>query len=112
MSRIVEVYSALNAPEAHLLVSLLLEHQIQGRVVGEALAGGAGELPVGHTSAPRIWVHEEHAEQAKQLIEEWRISKASAPESTAWDCPECNSEVDAGFDVCWNCEASRAPMAN
>ena len=92
MAKIVEVYSARDAAEAHLLVAMLAEHEIDGRVVGESLANGAGELPVGYTCAPRIWVREEHAAAAKELMRAWERRQSAPADDTnpGWTCSNCN----------------------
>ncbi|MEX0724616.1 MAG: DUF2007 domain-containing protein [Planctomycetaceae bacterium] len=32
-----------------------------------------------------------------------------APETPAWRCGSCGSDVDAGFAVCWSCDNSYSP---
>jgi hypothetical protein len=74
--RVVEVCSAANPFEAQLLGELLEEHGIRSRVVGDLLGSVAGSLPLGATTAPRIWVREGDAGRAREIIEE----RASQPQ--------------------------------
>ncbi len=68
--RVVEVYSAANGLEAHSLRMILEERGIRAEVVGEELQTGAGDLPLGQTLAPRIWVREGDAGRAREIIAE------------------------------------------
>lgn len=69
--RVVEVYAAANAIEAHELCAVLAEEGIQSQVVGEQLGGAAGCLPLGEAIAPRIWVREADAARSRKIINEW-----------------------------------------
>jgi hypothetical protein len=69
--RVVEIYAAANAIEAHALCAVLAEEAIQAQIVGEQLGNAAGCLPLGETLAPRIWVREGDATRAREIIEEW-----------------------------------------
>jgi hypothetical protein len=68
--RIVELCAAANEVEAHALCALLEEAGIRWRIVGETLGNAAGGLPLGDTIAPRIWVREEDAARAREIIDE------------------------------------------
>jgi hypothetical protein len=68
--RIVELCSAANAVEANAIRSLLEEEGIQTCVVGDSLGNAAGGLPLGETTAPRIWVREKDAARAREVIDE------------------------------------------
>ena len=67
--RIVELCSAANAVEAYAIRSLLEEEGIQTCVVGDFLGNAAGGLPLGETTAPRIWVREKDAARAREVID-------------------------------------------
>ena len=110
-SDVVEVYSAANLPEAHQVKNLLQDEGIQARVVGEALQTGAGELPIGWTTAPRLWVAQADCERARQIIDEWEQERQAGkpiPSSPPWVCPHCDEEVPGEFDICWNCQSTKA----
>jgi hypothetical protein len=68
--RIVELCAAASAVEAHALCALFEEAGIRCRIVGETLGNAAGGLPLGETIAPRIWVREEDAARAREIIDE------------------------------------------
>ncbi|MFK7821487.1 MAG: DUF2007 domain-containing protein [Planctomycetaceae bacterium] len=111
MSKLIEVYSAANSPEAHLLVSRLADDGIPARIVGEALGTGAGELPVGYATSPRIWVHEEHAERARDLVLDWEEERKDSRPEPSWKCPACAADVDGSFQICWSCQQWREDVA-
>src|SRR5689334_5822771 len=107
---IVEVYAAANTPQAYLVKAALADAGIEAQVVGDMLQGAAGDIPLGLVSAPRIWVTEEHAEAAKQVVAAWEVACAQdrpVVEKTTWKCPGCGTEVEGDFDVCWNCQHAR-----
>ena len=99
--KIVEVYSAGNAPDAHMVQQMLENTGIESRIVGELLGGGIGELPLGEVTTPRVWVHADQAAAARAAINEWEAHRKS--DTPGWTCPQCDAEVDAGFDICWKC---------
>ncbi len=68
--RIVELCSAASAAEAYALRALLEEADIRCRVVGDSLGNAAGGLPLGEATSPRIWVWEEDAARAREIIDE------------------------------------------
>jgi len=76
--RVVEVYSAANGVEAHGLRAVLEERRIRTEVVGETLRTAAGDLPLGQSLAPRIWVREGDARRAREIIEQ--LTSQSSPE--------------------------------
>ncbi|GAB1260390.1 putative signal transducing protein [Aurantivibrio plasticivorans] len=63
------VYDAQNGLEAHMILNLLQQAGIDGRVEGELLQGGVGELQA--MGIVRVMVDEEDYHQAKQLVDEW-----------------------------------------
>ncbi len=107
---IVEVYAAANAPDAHLLKGRLEDEGIQVTVVGEPLQSAAGDLPFFWSTSPRLWVARADYERAQQIIQQWERENrpGGAGSSGPWTCPRCHEEVPGDFDVCWNCEYSRA----
>ena len=109
-SSVVEVYASADGHEAHLLKNALEDAGIQARVVGDQLQSAGGELPLGWTIAPRIWVAQADEERARQVIATWedmRQSGYAEADSPVWDCPHCGEEVEGNFDVCWHCQHPR-----
>lgn len=52
-----------------MIFNLLVQEGIQGRVDGEYLAGGIGELQA--LNLVRVMVHEEDYDQSMKIIREW-----------------------------------------
>jgi hypothetical protein len=75
LPKFVEIYSAADTIEAHLLCNLLEENGINARILGDALAGLGGALPFGSTISPRIWTDEASAERARELIDHWEFAR-------------------------------------
>ena len=63
------VYEASNALDAYMVFNLLLQEGIQGRVDGEHLAGGIGELQA--INLVRVMVHDDEYNRATKIIREW-----------------------------------------
>ena len=110
-NRLAEVYSAANGLEAHSLRAVLEERGIRAEVVGETLQTAAGDLPLGQSLAPRIWVWEGDAGRARELIEEFTsqsrqeshgspgLAKLDDPIEVTFLCEECG-EILAFPDRC------------
>ncbi len=39
-----------------------------------------------------------------QRVRDLMAEDACGEQNSPWTCSHCNSEVDAGFAVCWNCQ--------
>ena len=63
------VYEATTALDAYMIFNLLVQEGIQGRVDGEYLAGGIGELQA--INLVRVMVDEDDYDQAIKIIREW-----------------------------------------
>jgi hypothetical protein len=95
------VHTAVNLPEAHLLLHLLEHHGIRARVFNANASSLAGELPI-DASLPQVWVeHARDAARARALIEEFLRASHGPPRK----CPGCGEENPSSFDLCWNCGA-------
>jgi hypothetical protein len=100
-SRLVEVYRAKNATQAHMLVTALEEAGIKAEVQGENLhplsltaVNLISDSPL-WWAAPRILVLDKDAERAGQLLLEWEARERMKAQQTEGMPP-----VDA---VCENC---------
>ena len=105
----VKVYQAKNVTEAYLVKNLLEEEGIEAHIEGEYLQGALGDLPWLAIS-PRVLVPAEAEERARRIVEDFdsqRLAEPTGEPSPPWRCPGCGEEVDAGFEVCWNCQTSR-----
>jgi hypothetical protein len=63
------VYEASTALEAHMILNLLEQEGIAGRVDGEYLPGGVGELQA--INLVRVMVEEADVEHARRIIRDW-----------------------------------------
>lgn len=108
---VVEVYWAADAPQAHLVKTVLEKAGIEVHVVGEMLQQAVGDLPMGPTTSPRVWVPKEQEARARALIAEWEQERRAnlAEPQAPWTCPACGEAVDGNFDICWKCQAPRDP---
>jgi hypothetical protein len=80
-----KVYDASNALEAHMLVDLLKQQGIAGRIDGEYLQGAVGEVPA--AGLVRVMVDEDHYDEARRVVERWDADQpapaAGAPAAPA-----------------------------
>ncbi len=80
-SNIVEIYSAANSIDAYAMANALKAAGIKARVVGDYLGMGSGGLPLGQSTAPKVWVHKEEEAQARELLKEWNVDTDISNES-------------------------------
>ena len=99
------LYQARDRIEAQFLTDLLDRHRIPSTVLGDYLAGAAGELPL--DIFPTVWVVEDDdLPRARSLLASFLRPETTEP-GPPWDCPGCGEQVEAGFDLCWNCGRAR-----
>ena len=100
-----KVYGAANITEANLVKSYLESLSIQSFTKNESLANLMGELPIGPSTEPTVWVDDENFEKATQLMTEWSSSQSNlAP----WKCPVCGEMSEGQFDACWQCSSKNS----
>ena len=63
------VYEASTSLDAHMILNLLVQEGIEGRVDGEYLPGGVGELQA--INLVRVMVDESNYERAARVIKDW-----------------------------------------
>jgi hypothetical protein len=77
------VFEASSGLDAHMVLNLLETHGIKGRVEGEYLQGGIGELQA--MGFVRVLVADEDYAEASKIISEWESiqppDKKSVPET-------------------------------
>ncbi len=101
-----KLYEARDSLEAQMLKDRLQSRHIQAVVLGDGLLGGVGELPA--MVFPTVWVVESRdLEPAKRVLDKFLGVPHPAGLGRAWDCPSCGEQVDAEFDLCWQCGAVR-----
>lgn len=74
------VYEASSGLDGHMILNLLELRSIKGRIEGEYLQGGIGELQA--MGFVRVMVEEEDYNQARQIISEWEAIQPPVEEST------------------------------
>ena len=90
------LYQAANLIEAHMIVHLLEQQRLHGRVDGEYLQGGIGELPA--AGMIRVMVAEQDFEAAQELIRQWDAAQpASEPAVPSTAPAQPFSMLAAGF---------------
>lgn len=103
MSRdLIEIYRAANPIQAQQLVAFLAEEGIEAYIENAALLGGAGELPLGWATSPRVTVAEDDLKRAQafaaefnRILVEGRQADFDVLRETrlAWSewpcCPDC-----------------------
>lgn len=67
------VYEASNTVEAHMILNMLQQHGFTGRVDGEFLQGGVGELQA--IGLVKVLVSEDCFDEAKRLLSEWEAKQ-------------------------------------
>lgn len=65
------IYIAANPEQAHILKNELIERGIPASVSNEALQFAVGDVPWGVPTAPRVLVHKDHVEEARQIALEF-----------------------------------------
>ena len=77
----IKIYDAANGVEAHLVLDRLEHAGIKGRIDGEYLQGGVGELQA--FGLVKVMVDAADADQARVIIDEWeRLRKPSTETAT------------------------------
>ena len=99
-------YEARDSLEARQLIDALDAHRIEATVLGDFLGGAAGELPA--MNFPWVWlINNDDLDAAQEVLDGFLASHGSLPKAGPWVCRGCGAEVDAGFDICWQCGAAR-----
>ena len=78
------VYEASSGLDAHMILDLLGQQRIPGRIEGEYLQGGIGGLQA--MGLVRVLVSEANYEDARKIIDEWE-SVQPAPEIARPESP-------------------------
>jgi len=73
------VFEASSGLDAHMILNLLQQQGISGRIEGEYLQGGIGELQA--MGFVRVLVSEEDYAAAKKIISEWEVIQPAADDN-------------------------------
>jgi hypothetical protein len=102
------LYLARDRIEAQFLRDFLDRHLIETVVLGDYLAGAAGQLPA--DIFPEVWVlDDDDLERARELLPRFINQSKADPGGAPWTCEACGKAVEDDFSVCWNCGRPR-PM--
>lgn len=91
------VYRASNSLEAYSLKGLLENMGISVRLMGEALAAAAGELPMSVVEV-QLWVTGRQRQQALVIIDSYLRN-----DYCDWYCGHCGEINQGQFELCWQC---------
>lgn len=105
------VYYASDIVDAHLARQFLEQNGIPAHVTGDMLSQAGGELPLGLSTAPAVWVSDEDADAAREMLNRFEDERESLDLQPDWICPNCANENPGHFDSCWSCEQERPPAA-
>ncbi len=98
------VFFTENVGEAYRVREALIEAGIGADVANELLSAARGELPLGLTTMPTVWIADEaRAGEAQEIIR--KLHEPST--ASAWNCSKCGEALDGAFTACWNCGAER-----
>jgi Putative prokaryotic signal transducing protein len=70
------LYEASNSLEAHMILNLLEQEGLSGRIDGEYLQGGLGELPA---TTVRVMIEESDYTSGKKITDEWVTKQPLEP---------------------------------
>lgn len=103
---LVSVYRAAHATEAHMLMNLLIDEDIDARVAeeNEPFAG----LPV---VPAEVLVRRTDETRARAIVAEYEREQIERAERPDWKCPKCGATVVGAFDECDACGADRPGTA-
>ena len=97
----IRILSSLNSTEIHNARNVLEANGVPCEVRGEYRRSTMGETPISD-SYVELWVQDDAQNTARQVL-----SGELSASSTPWTCPKCSENIEAEFDQCWNCQASR-----
>ena len=100
------VFIGRNPAEAHHAKGLLENEGIAAEIRGEALFGARGEVPW-HEAMPSVWVLEEDAPRAREILEDYHADDVSSSPWEMWSCPKCGETLEGQFTQCWACGSER-----
>ena len=100
----VELYRANGLPEAHAIRILLESEGIPVRIDNELLQGVVGELPMGWSTAPRLYVNRMHEVAARVIVKDHldRLAAAKNDSDQPLRCLACGIAMGEA-DECAAC---------
>ncbi|MBT8141461.1 MAG: DUF2007 domain-containing protein [Gammaproteobacteria bacterium] len=98
-----KVFTADNFVQLDQIRAYLIEHGIDCMHKGESSIGSGaagGEVPPIAIKNELHVFHEQDAQRAKQLIQEFLQAETKRSD---WVCAECGEKIEKQFSQCWNC---------
>lgn len=109
-TKFITIASFLTPEPAYLARARLEAEGIAAFLENESAVGMVGVLS-NAVGGVKLQVEEADAERAAEILElayeDDESSFSTANSSEPWTCSHCHEEVEATFDVCWSCGASR-----
>lgn len=96
------VYIAGTPSEAALVQAELNQAGIESELVGDHLYALRGVIPIESSTLPKVLVHTEDLDRARELIEAWQLRMSSDEVGEPWTCV-CGETLEAQFKSCWSC---------
>jgi len=91
--------------DAYLAKNLLEAENIPARVGDESVTSWLWHVGTA-LGGTKLLVANRDAARAAEVLRSIESHSGEA-DGEVWCCPHCGAEVDAGFDLCWSCEAAR-----
>ena len=101
------VYSAPDLFSVEYYKSILDEEGIETYIRNTYLAGAAGELPPTEVWPRLCVVDENDYQRAKVIVNHALDQQQRESQCNPWVCPQCNTHLEASFNVCWHCGTLR-----
>jgi hypothetical protein len=100
----VEVYSAIDSFEAHLVRNLLIDEGVEAIVVGDAAEGAVGERSP-FSTPPRVWVPPGDLERSQPIVEQYQqqLIRRAESQQPADDSAEATAAESTGEPYCYHC---------
>ena len=89
--------SFVNMAEAELALAQLASMGITGLLRSDNCGGMRPHMDL--TGGVHLYVPDAVVDEARTLLR----GGGETTVTTAWTCPGCGEEIEAGFDACWNC---------
>ena len=100
----IKVFENFDFSRVGQMQSLLESHGIRTFLRNQYGSSVMGEIPFVEV-VPQLFVFEERdVARAHELL---KLGLPSTPEGGDWVCPKCSAEVEANFNICWQCGAER-----
>ena len=98
-----KVFTNQNIAIVGAVRSYLESNGISSQMRNEFSSGVMGEVAF-FDVWPELWVVDELANQATELVSDVQNKEVSGPD---WLCLECKESNPVNFEVCWQCESAK-----